>query len=98
MAERAQVAAKVPEDLMELYTRIAKKHPGSAMGEVRDDQCKGCGMRVLPHVVQVLKTETNEEVFRCETCGRILYTLEPIAHAAPRADAEGTSSSGAAPS
>jgi uncharacterized protein len=98
IAERAQFAAKVPEDLMELYTRIAKKHPGSAMAEVRDDQCKGCGMRVLPHVVQVLKTETNEEVYRCETCGRILYTLEPIPHAARGADAEGTSSSGAASS
>jgi len=86
-AERSQLAAKVPEDLLELYTRISRKHPGAVMAEVRDDQCRGCGMRVLPHVVQVLKTETNEEVFRCETCGCILYTLEPIPHAAPAADA-----------
>ena len=85
--ERALLAAKVPEDLLELYGRIARRHPGAAMAEVRDDQCRGCGMRVLPHVVQVLRTETNEEVFRCETCGCILYTLEPIPHAAPAADA-----------
>jgi hypothetical protein len=35
-------------------------------------------MRVLPHILQELRTETNEEVFRCESCGLILYTLEPI--------------------
>jgi len=88
--ERAQLAAKVPEDLLELYGRIARRHPGAAMAEVRDDQCRGCGMRVLPHIVQVLRTETNDEVFRCETCGGILYTLEPIPHAAPDAAAAPT--------
>lgn len=88
--ERVTLAAKVPEDLLELYSRISRKLPGSAMALVRDDQCRGCGMRVLPHIVQVLRTETNDEVFRCETCGRILYTLEPIPHAAPAADSAAT--------
>jgi uncharacterized protein len=92
-AERLQVSAKVPEDLVELYNRIAKKHPGSALAEVRNDQCKGCGMRVLPHTIQVLATDTNEEVFRCETCGRILYTLEPIPRAAPPKAANGAATS-----
>jgi predicted nucleic acid-binding Zn-ribbon protein len=86
-AERSELAAKVPEDVLELYSRISRRHPGAVMAEVRDDQCRGCGMRVLPHTVQVLRTETNEEVFRCETCGCILYTLEPIPHKAPTADA-----------
>ena len=85
-AQRTQLAAKVPEELLELYTRISRKHPGAVMAEVRDDQCRGCGMRVLPHTVQVLRTETNEEVFRCETCGCIFYTLEPIPRAAPPPD------------
>jgi hypothetical protein len=88
-AEREVIARKVPEDLLELYTRIAKRHPGSALAEARDEQCRACGMRVLPHVLQMLKTETDEEVFRCETCGRILYTLEPIPHAAPKDTADG---------
>ena len=77
-AERALVAQRVPEDLLDLYTRISKPHPGTVMAEVRDHQCKGCGMRVLPHVIQMLKDDRDTEVFRCETCGRILYTLEPI--------------------
>ena len=80
-AERAEIEKKVPEDLRELYTRISKKHPGSAMAEARGEQCRACGMRVLPHTLQLLKSETDEEVFRCEGCGRILYSLEPIPQA-----------------
>jgi uncharacterized protein len=91
LIEREAVARKVPEDLIELYARIAKKHPGSAMAEVRSDQCRGCGMRVLPHIIQMLRTENDVEVFRCETCGRILYLLDPIPHAAPREEAGGPS-------
>jgi predicted nucleic acid-binding Zn-ribbon protein len=81
-AEREQIAKSVPDDLLDLYTRISRKHVGSALAEVREGQCRACGMRILPHTLQLLKTETDEEIFRCETCGRILYTLEPIPHAA----------------
>jgi predicted nucleic acid-binding Zn-ribbon protein len=82
-AERAKIIAPVPEDLRVLYERIAKRHNGTAMAEARDGQCRGCGMRVLPHILQELRLETNEEVFRCESCGLILYSLEPIPIANP---------------
>ncbi|HTG26914.1 MAG TPA: hypothetical protein VK818_01710 [Methylomirabilota bacterium] len=78
LAERERIAAPVPKDLLELYDRIAKRHNGTAMALVRDDQCRGCGMRVLPHIIQELRQETNEEIYRCEMCGLILYTLDPI--------------------
>ena len=80
-AEREKVIAPVPEDLRDLYTRIAKRHGGTAMALARDEQCLGCGLRVLPHIVQELRSETSEEVYRCESCGLILYTLEPIPYA-----------------
>ena len=92
-AEREGIAKTVPEVLLSLYTRVEKRHPGSAMAEARGEQCRACGMRVLPHVLQMLQTETDEEVFRCEMCGRILYTLEPIPHATPRSAANGAASS-----
>jgi predicted nucleic acid-binding Zn-ribbon protein len=92
-AERALVAQRVPEDLLELYTRISKPHPGTVMVEVRDHQCKGCGMRVLPHVIQMLKDDKDEEVFRCETCGRILYTMEPIPPSTGRENSDSSSPS-----
>jgi len=78
LAERERALAPVPEDLRELYTRIAKRHHGVALAEARDGQCRGCGMRVLPHILQQLLQDANEELFRCESCGLILYSLEPI--------------------
>ena len=88
-AERDQIAKKVAEDVLDLYTRISKKHPGSAMAEARGDQCRACGLRVLPHILQLLTSDSDEELFRCESCGRILYSLEPIPHAAPKPGADG---------
>jgi len=88
-AERDQIAKKVPEDVLDLYTRISKKHPGSAMAEARGDQCRACGLRVLPHILQLLTSDTDEELFRCESCGRILYSLEPIPHAARKPGVNG---------
>jgi predicted nucleic acid-binding Zn-ribbon protein len=92
LAERERIIVPVPEDLHELYARIAKRHNGTAMAEARDGQCRGCGMRVLPHILQELRTETNEEVFRCESCGLILYTLEPMPVANPEGGSMNASS------
>ncbi len=93
-AERERAIAPVPEDLRELYARVAKRHNGTAMSRVRFDQCGGCGLRVLPHVVQMLQREDNTEIFRCENCGLILYSFEPMAAAAPPSD---TAAAGGAP-
>lgn len=90
LASRELLAGKIPEGLLELYTRISKRLPGSVLAEVRDHQCKGCGMRVLPHTIQLLKNDVDEEVFRCETCGRILYTLEPIPPSSGREESQST--------
>jgi len=83
LAERAKALEPVPEEFRTLYERIAKRHSGTAVAEAREGQCRGCGMRVLPHIAEELRREDNEEVFRCESCGLILYTLEPIVPPAP---------------
>ena len=80
-AEREKIIAPVPEDLRDLYARIARRHGGTALAQVREDQCRGCGLRVLPHIVQELRSETSEEVYRCESCGLILHSLEPVPYA-----------------
>lgn len=84
MAERERTIAPISEDLRELYARIAKRHHGVALAQVRDGQCRGCGMRVLPHTLQQLLKDDNEELFRCESCGLLLYSLEPIPAATPQ--------------
>jgi predicted nucleic acid-binding Zn-ribbon protein len=93
LAERQRKVAPVPQDMRDLYERIAKRHNGTALAEARDGQCRGCGMRVLPHILQLLGSEVDEEVYRCESCGLILYSLEPIPAAGPEANSGSARSS-----
>jgi uncharacterized protein len=92
LAERDGTVLPIPEDLRDLYARIAKRHNGTALAQARDGQCRGCGMRILPHIYEDLRHERNEEIYRCETCGLILYTLEPLVPASPSKDTEKTPS------
>ena len=77
--ERARLVSEIPEDLRDHYERIAKKHNGVALAEVRDEKCTACGMRVRPHVFQEMRRAGSTEMFHCETCTRILYYVEPPA-------------------
>ena len=81
-AEREKALATIPEDLLEHYQRIARKHDGVALAEVRDETCTMCRVRVRPHVYQELRREGSQEIFHCESCTRILYyTEQPVAQA-----------------
>src|SRR5256885_1216268 len=93
LAERESTIAPLAEDVRELYARIAKRHHGTALAQVQNGQCRGCGMRVLPHTVQQLLDDNNEELYRCESCGLILYSLEPMTAAALPRDSGSAASS-----
>ncbi len=85
-AERQQAIGNIPEDLLDHYQRIARRHKGVAMAEIRDETCTLCGVRVRPHVFQELRRDDNHEIFHCETCTRILYYVEqPVAQASSSA-------------
>lgn len=75
-AQRAQVIGRIPENLLDHYERIARKHNGVVLAEVRDEKCTACGMRIRPHVFQEMR-RGSDEMFHCETCTRILYYIEP---------------------
>jgi uncharacterized protein len=96
-AERERLAAEIPEDMRDHYERIAKKHHGVSLAEVRDEKCTACGMRVRPHVFQEMRRADSEQMFHCETCTRILYYVEPAvapaAASATQASATASSSS-----
>lgn len=81
--ERATAVAAIPEDLLDHYQRIARKHGGTALAEVRNELCGACGMRVRPHVFQEMRREGNEEIYHCETCTRMLFYIEPPKQPAP---------------
>jgi uncharacterized protein len=81
-SERNRIVALIPENLVDHYQRIARKHHGVALAEVRDEKCSACGMRVRPHVLQEMRRAAGDEMFHCETCTRMLFYVEPTASAA----------------
>jgi uncharacterized protein len=95
-AERDRVVSGIPENLLDHYERIARKHNGVALAEVREEKCGACGMRVRPHVFQEMRRRGSEEMFHCETCTRILYYIEPEESSASAA-ASASHDSAAAP-
>lgn len=86
-AERAKAVAVIPEDLIDHYQRIAKKHGGVAVAAIRGEACGACGAHIRPHVFQELGREDNPELYHCELCTRILYYIEPPAAAETAAQA-----------
>jgi hypothetical protein len=83
LAQRETIAAQIPEELLAIYARVAKRHHGVALAEAATEQCRGCGMRLLPHTFQEIRQPENREIFQCETCNRILYAVEPVPAKAP---------------
>ena len=93
----ASAMAAVPEDLVDHYERIAKRHGGIALAEIRGEGCGQCGVHIRPHVIQKLQRPENEEFFHCETCTRILYYAAPTPAQAPAPAAASTAGVPAAP-
>ena len=83
---REKIAAQVPEEILDVYSRAAKRHHGVALAAAVNEQCRGCGMRLLPHVYQVVYKPENLELQTCETCGCILYPSEPATPPSPGAN------------
>jgi uncharacterized protein len=84
-AVRASAIAAVPEDLVDHYERIAKRHGGIALAEIRGEGCGQCGVHIRPHVIQQLQQDSKEGFFHCETCTRILYYARHAEDTAPPA-------------
>src|SRR5579863_1545464 len=93
-AARAAAIAAVPENLVDHYERIAKRHGGIGLAEIRGEGCGQCGVHIRPHVIQQLQRGDQEDFFHCETCTRILYYADHAAQqgaAASSAPAAGDS-------
>src|SRR5580704_2015492 len=95
---RAAAVAAVPEDLVDHYERIAKRHGGIALSEIKGEGCGQCGVHIRPHVIQQLQRDSNEGFFHCETCTRILYYADhSAAPGPPAASASAVASAGDPP-
>ncbi|MFT4176610.1 MAG: C4-type zinc ribbon domain-containing protein [Luteolibacter sp.] len=73
-AEREQLAAAAPQEILPLYHRLMKTKGGLAIAPMREGKCQGCHMKLIPSTV--VKVQSGKEITQCEDCGRILYADE----------------------
>lgn len=78
--ERDAVFAELPEDVRELFQRVAKSR-GGAVAEAKDGVCLQC--RVKLRLQFYVEVKRNEAIRQCENCSRILYHAAPVPEVSP---------------
>jgi predicted nucleic acid-binding Zn-ribbon protein len=71
-AERAVLVPLIPTDLLTLYDRIGASHGGVGAAELRQRRCTGCQLEINAADLRAFSAAPEDEVLRCEECGRIL--------------------------
>jgi len=69
--EKTALEARISNDLLERYRRIADARKGIALAEAKEELCSACHVRIRPQVfADLLRTE---EIHVCDSCSRILF-------------------------
>ena len=71
-ADRADVAAQLPADLLALYEKIRADHSGVGAAHLHRGSCQGCRLELPPNELERLRAAAPDEIVRCEECRRIL--------------------------
>lgn len=71
-ADRADVAAQIPADLLALYEKIRADHGGVGAAHLHRGSCQGCRLELPPNELERLRAAAPDAVVRCEECRRIL--------------------------
>ncbi|MEY2528898.1 MAG: uncharacterized protein QOJ05_988 [Verrucomicrobiota bacterium] len=74
MAERAELSAKIEEDLLGRFERLFASKGDAAIVGLEHEVCTGCHMKVTTQTAHRVKN--GKEIVSCEQCGRILYAAE----------------------
>ena len=72
--ERADIAAKVDEDLLDRFNRLFTSKGDAAVVALEHDVCTGCHMKIT--TATAVHVKGGKEIVSCEQCGRILYFAE----------------------
>ena len=72
--ERADIAAKVDEDLLDRFNRLFASKGDAAVVALEHDVCTGCHMKIT--TATAVHVKGGKEIVSCEQCGRILYFAE----------------------
>jgi predicted nucleic acid-binding Zn-ribbon protein len=69
---RNGIATDIPEALLASYDKSAAAHGGVGAAELRNRRCTGCQLEVNAADLRTFAAAADDEVLRCEECGRIL--------------------------
>ncbi len=75
LADRRALSAKIGPTILRVYERIRKTR-GIAITAVTGENCGSCHVRLRPKLLQDLG-QLSEGILTCESCGLIIYRLEP---------------------
>jgi predicted nucleic acid-binding Zn-ribbon protein len=72
-ANRETVLGQIEKNLLDIYDYIRSAH-SDAVVKVRKGACSGCYRAITPQTL--VEMRRNDQMFRCEHCGRILVDEE----------------------
>lgn len=70
--ERGVLEPEIPADLMALYAKIGATRGGVGAAELRQRRCTGCQLEINAAELRQFAAAPEDEILRCEECGRIL--------------------------
>jgi uncharacterized protein len=71
-SQRSEIAARLGEDVLARYEKIAVRADGVGAARLEDGHCSGCHLSLPAVELDALKKAALEEMSYCEQCGRIL--------------------------
>lgn len=71
-AERSELAATFPADLLALYERLRASEGGVGAGPIERGRCGGCRLDLMGNEKAAIKAAPQDEVLRHDECGRIM--------------------------
>jgi predicted nucleic acid-binding Zn-ribbon protein len=71
-AERGELAATFPADLLALYERLRAEHGGVGAGAIERGRCGGCRLDLMQNEKADVRAAAVDDVLRHEECGRIM--------------------------
>ena len=74
--ERDALVPGIPADLMALYVKVGATRGGVGAAELRRRRCTGCQLEINAAELRQFAAAGDDEVLRCEECGRILIRTD----------------------